>query len=516
MSDMSDIVIRVEGLSKQYHIGGKQERYRTLRDAIADTALAPLRRFRSAMRHSGVVSGRAEDTIWALRDVSFEVRRGEVVGIIGRNGSGKSTLLKILSRITCPTAGWADIHGRVGSLLEVGTGFHPELTGRDNIYLNGAILGMKRAEIDGRFDEIIEFSEVDKFLDTPVKYYSSGMYLRLAFSVAAHLDPGILLVDEVLAVGDASFQKKCLGKMSDVSKAGRTVLFVSHNMAAVSALTSKCLLLDGGTAAGFADTEEIIAAYLHSVPRESSSTCLADRKISALFQFVAIELHPSSSAQGGSAILAGQSINAKLSYRSQVPIRSANLTVDMRLCDSLGTPVCTLSTRFSPLDDCVLPKEGTLDCIIPNLLLAEGNYTVDLWGAISNCPEDYVQAGASFSVATANFFGTGQMPVKRKHGPFLMPHTWQLHSPSTKTNGLATNPKNSTPSARTAEGLLHIFGERLAPGSEDVSVSESDECAAQRAHRYPRERAPGLHGERLGDNQTAMRNHLSYNGRYHA
>src|ERR1035437_2478393 len=241
---MSDIAIRVEGLSKQYRIGGRQDRYRTLRDTIADTALAPYRRFRAALRHSGVVSANGDETIWALKDVSFEVKRGGVVGIIGRNGSGKSTLLKILSRITSPTAGWADIHGRVGSLLEVGTAFHPELTGRDNIYLNGAILGMKRAELDGRFDEIVAFSEVEKFIDTPVKYYSSGMYLRLAFGVAAHLDPEILLVDEVLAVGDASFQWKCLNKMREVAHQGRTILFVSHNMNAIRRLCSRTIWLD--------------------------------------------------------------------------------------------------------------------------------------------------------------------------------------------------------------------------------------------------------------------------------
>jgi lipopolysaccharide transport system ATP-binding protein len=261
---MSDIAIRVEGLSKQYRIGGKQERYRTLRDTIADTALAPYRRFRAALRHSGVVSANGDETIWALKDVSFEVKRGEVVGIIGRNGSGKSTLLKILSRITSPTAGCADIHGRVGSLLEVGTGFHAELTGRDNIYLNGAILGMKRAEIERRFDEIVAFSEVEKFIDTPVKYYSSGMYLRLAFGVAAHLDPEILLVDEVLAVGDASFQKKCLGKMEDVSNQGRTVLFVSHNMTALQRLCERAIWLDQGRKQAEGDARPLVSRYLQS------------------------------------------------------------------------------------------------------------------------------------------------------------------------------------------------------------------------------------------------------------
>ncbi|MCJ7620698.1 MAG: ABC transporter ATP-binding protein, partial [Anaerolineae bacterium] len=222
---MTDIAVHVENLSKQYRIGAPQARYKTLRESLVDMASAPVHRLRRLGQPSP-----ENETIWALKDVSFDVKKGEVVGIIGRNGSGKTTLLKILSRITEPTEGHAEIKGRVGSLLEVGTGFHPELTGRENIYLNGAILGMKRAEIDERFDEIVAFSEIERFLDTPVKRYSSGMYVRLAFSVAAHLEPEILLVDEVLAVGDAAFQKKCLGKMGDVAREGRTGLFVSHNM----------------------------------------------------------------------------------------------------------------------------------------------------------------------------------------------------------------------------------------------------------------------------------------------
>src|SRR6476620_3148664 len=232
---MPDLAIRCEKLSKQYRIGSPDS-YRTLRDAISNTALAPFRRSKNLQNGH----------IWALQDVSFEIKRGEVVGIIGLNGAGKSTLLKILSRITGPTRGRADIYGRVGSLLEVGTGFHPELTGRENIYLKGAILGMRKTEIDRKFDEIVGFAEVEKFLDTPVKRYSSGMYVRLAFGVAAHLEPEILLVDEVLAVGDVGFQRKSLGKMSDVAKGGRTVLFVSHNLAAVRRLCSNAFLLEGG------------------------------------------------------------------------------------------------------------------------------------------------------------------------------------------------------------------------------------------------------------------------------
>ncbi len=263
---MNDIVIRVENLSKMYRIGGQNGRseYKTLRDTLTDSFVAPFRRASKLLR--GQASGAAEldETIWALKDVSFEIKCGEAVGIIGRNGAGKSTLLKILSRITEPTLGYADICGRVGSLLEVGTGFHVELTGRENIYLNGAILGMKRGEIVCKFDEIVAFAEVEKFIDTPVKHYSTGMYLRLAFAVAAHLEPDILLIDEVLAVGDMAFQKKCLGKMDDVTKKGRTVIFVSHNMQAISQFCKSTILLNNGKIELQGPTSRVVKQYLSS------------------------------------------------------------------------------------------------------------------------------------------------------------------------------------------------------------------------------------------------------------
>jgi lipopolysaccharide transport system ATP-binding protein len=259
---MSDTVITVDSLSKSYKIGLKERHGRTFREMATDVAMSPIRRIRS-LATGGSGSAPKEETFWALKDVSFEVKRGEVVGIIGRNGAGKSTLLKILSRITEPTSGEVRLRGRVASLLEVGTGFHPELTGRENIYLNGAILGMKRAEITRKFDEIVAFAEVEKFLDTPVKFYSSGMYVRLAFAVAAHLEPEILIVDEVLAVGDAEFQKKCLGKMQEVSKGqGRTVLFVSHNLAAIEGLCTKALVLKGGQPAYFGGVAEGVNSYV--------------------------------------------------------------------------------------------------------------------------------------------------------------------------------------------------------------------------------------------------------------
>lgn len=262
---MTDLAIRATSLGKQYRIGAPVMQYRTLRDSLAGAVSTPIRRMRGAMgKQTRDSDGGSPDHIWALRDISFDVCQGQVLGIVGRNGAGKSTLLKLLSRVTDPTEGLAEIHGRVGSLLEVGTGFHPELTGRENIFLNGAILGMKRVEIERKFDEIVAFSEVEQFIDTPVKRYSSGMYLRLAFAVAAHLEPEILVVDEVLAVGDAEFQKKCLGKMGEVAHQGRTVLFVSHNMSAVLRLTDECLVIEKGRLALRAPTPQAVDYYLAS------------------------------------------------------------------------------------------------------------------------------------------------------------------------------------------------------------------------------------------------------------
>ncbi|MBA4419985.1 MAG: ABC transporter ATP-binding protein [Anaerolinea sp.] len=273
---MSDIAIRVINLGKKYQLGALGTNYRTLRDTIVDTFSATTQ----ALLHAGerAASPKAdENRFWALKDINFEVKTGQVLGVVGRNGAGKSTLLKILSRVTEPTEGHAEIHGRVGSLLEVGTGFHPELTGRENIFLNGAILGMKRTEITSKFDEIVAFSEVEKFIDTPVKRYSSGMYLRLAFAVAAHLEPEILVVDEVLAVGDAEFQRKCMGKMSDVAQQGRTVLFVSHNMSAILRLTEETMILEKGKLVMRALTQQAVDYYLSSgLSRQGERNWAAD------------------------------------------------------------------------------------------------------------------------------------------------------------------------------------------------------------------------------------------------
>jgi ABC-type polysaccharide/polyol phosphate transport system, ATPase component len=266
---VSDIVIDIRHLSKQYSLGGPQEPYTTFRDVITKTVSLPMKILNREQKNP-------QHSFYALNNISFQVRKGEVIGIIGKNGAGKSTLLKILSRITFPTEGKVTLQGRVGSLLEVGTGFHPELTGRENIYLSGSILGMKKQEIDSKLDEIVKFSEIEKFLDTPVKRYSSGMYVRLAFAVAAHLEPEILLIDEVLAVGDIGFQKKCLAKMDGVAKSGRTVIFVSHNMAAISALCTGCVLLDHGEVIYSGNTQAAIQLYNSDIQSSSSQNWSGD------------------------------------------------------------------------------------------------------------------------------------------------------------------------------------------------------------------------------------------------
>ncbi len=346
---MGNVAVRVEGLSKLYRIG-QRERYYTLRDTLTNAFTAPFRWLRngrqptaddgpsprnsqSAIRHSPF--------LWALKDVSFEIKSGEVVGIIGRNGAGKSTLLKILSRITEPTEGYAEVNGRVRSLLEVGTGFHPELTGRENIYLNGAILGMKKAEIERKFDEIVAFAEVEKFIDTPVKHYSSGMYLRLAFSVAAHLEPEILLVDEVLAVGDAVFQKKCLGKIGDVAQHGRTVLFVSHNMGAVGLLCRKAMYIVDGKLRAFGPTAGIVADYMAELfqKRTESLEKLRLPGCGKDLRFYEIILL----SGDGLNVMYGEPIRYTLRIHSGIDVK--DLSVGSSIFNSSGTCVGSLFTK---------------------------------------------------------------------------------------------------------------------------------------------------------------------------
>ncbi len=368
---MSDVAIRAENLSKQYRIGAAQQRHDTLREALA----AAVRR--------GPRSAEA-NTVWALKDVSFEIKRGEVVGVIGRNGAGKSTLLKILSRITEPTSGRAEIHGRVGSLLEVGTGFHPELTGRENIFLNGAILGMKRAEIAAKFDEIVAFAEIERFLDTPVKRYSSGMYVRLAFAVAAHLEPEILLVDEVLAVGDVGFQRKCLGKMGDVARGGKTVFFVSHNLPVVRNLCHAALLFDEGRLLASGPTGTLVDAYQRSTSAQSGERLLRANAEAGPNELDFLSVSVESPGSGPSEQLPLTSgIQLHIYYAVRRHVAGAN--VCFHLWDSQG--VCVLSsTDVDVTPESIHEKREPgiyhAKCRIPAEFLRPGDYRIDLSASI--------------------------------------------------------------------------------------------------------------------------------------
>jgi lipopolysaccharide transport system ATP-binding protein len=367
---MSDLAISVENLGKLYHIGTRQERYKTLRDSLVNALVDPIRRFGKSKG-----GDRNQDTIWDLKDVSFEVKQGEVVGIIGRNGAGKSTLLKILSHITEPTEGRVRLRGRVGSLLEVGTGFHTELTGRENIYLNGAILGMKKAEIERKFDEIVAFAEIEKFLDTPVKRYSSGMYVRLAFAVAAHLEPEILVVDEVLAVGDVEFQKKCLGKMGNVARQGRTVLFVSHNMASIRMLCSAAILLENGSIKMSGSPDAVIGGYLSAshdavlVREWSEAIGPGDR----YFRLLRLEI-----LQNGNLATEHVSTGTPLEVRVKFLVEqtAAHLQVGLELGTIDGIPL--FQSFHSDGVETLTLERGVhcLSCVIPAEILNEGMYVI--------------------------------------------------------------------------------------------------------------------------------------------
>ena len=377
---MNEAIIRVENLSKRYRIGQAEERFKNIREVVLNGIKAPLRNLRrlralTSFRDEGDSPDPA-DVIWALRDVSFDVNRGDVLGVIGRNGAGKTTLFKILSRITEPTTGDIRIYGRVSSLLEVGTGFHQELTGRENIYLNGAILGMRKAEIDRKFDEIVAFAEVDRFIDTPVKRYSSGMYVRLAFAVAAHLEPEILLVDEVLAVGDIRFQKKCLGKMEAVAKEGRTVLFVSHNMATITSLCKRCILLDFGRIIKEGDTSDVV---LHYARGEKSSLLSVDFSINqrSIGDHDAVLLGGSVLDRGGrsvSEIDIDEDVIITMrvriiSERARQYVPYFHFNVANGICAFLAVP-----SRFETLGK----GEYALNCVVPGHFLNEGIYNVGL------------------------------------------------------------------------------------------------------------------------------------------
>ena len=420
---MSDIAIEVKNLSKRYAIGIGRPHYDTFRDAVAQA-------FKSVIDSNGIRQSPLQ-VYWALKDISLEIKKGEVVGVVGKNGAGKSTLLKILSRITEPTSGDAIVYGRMSSLLEVGTGFHPELTGRENIYLNAAILGMKKAEVDRKFDEIVAFSEVGKFLDTPVKYYSSGMYVRLAFAVAAHLETEILIVDEVLAVGDIAFQKKCLGKMQSAASGGRTVLFVSHNMGAVENLCQRGIVLVDGTIGFAGSTKEVTDYYLrtvsgngkhgpaHSVDltgaTRSGRRCRPILKHLELFTDGGLPLH------GGLRI--GAPLTAHISFELDEPV--SNFGACLGFNNITGQRIFTAHSLFQPkqTDEVCFGKQVYV-CDIPSLTLTAGDYRIKVSVNIGEQIDvDAIEDAISLTIIDSDYYGTGKSPW---NGCCVIPHSWSL------------------------------------------------------------------------------------------
>jgi lipopolysaccharide transport system ATP-binding protein len=410
---VADVAVRASGVGKSYLLGQQQTGYQLLSEVVTD-------RLRSLGRPRR--GGREE--FWALRDVEFEVARGETFGIIGHNGAGKSTLLKILSRVTPPTTGEIRIHGRVGALLEVGTGFHAELTGRENIYLNGSILGMGRGEVERKFDEIVEFAEVSQFIDTPVKRYSSGMYLRLAFSVAAHLEPEILIVDEVLSVGDAAFQQKCLGRMDEVASEGRTVLFVSHNLTAVSRLCSRSMLLARGTKVTEGPTADVIDRYLSAGADLGgmSLTERTDRHGTGRLRFESLRFE-----QNGRVVdtpVTGDDLDIVAAYRTADGRDVGGPRVNVAVYSLMGELMIHLESDVtSPIER--LPAAGEVRCSIGRLPLPSGRYLVNLFAGAGPEMMDYVQRAAEMTVAEGDYFGTGQRPSEG-HQAVLVDHSWSV------------------------------------------------------------------------------------------
>ena len=414
---MAEVAIETRGLGKRYTLGVSGRGYGTLRESIVEAVKKPLRN-----RNRGPASHAHQ--LWALRDLSLTIESGEVVGLIGHNGAGKSTLLKILSRITEPTAGYAEVTGRVGSLLEVGTGFHPELTGRENIFLNGSILGMRRGEIRARFDEIVEFAELDKFLDTPVKRYSSGMSVRLAFAVAAHLEPEILLVDEVLAVGDASFQRKSLAKMNEVANAGRTVVFVSHNLAIIQALCKRGILLERGQVQADGSVNHVLDRYLAELERASAADLLEreDRDGRGWRQTLLKRVEMSDASDQANVVVGGRPATLLVEASELLPGLECRATI----ANSLGQPVATLDSEISAPADARDPDRGPLiECEIPNLPLLPGRYRLDLVLKANSVYQDGLQGAAFFDVEPGVMEGR-PMPGHGIEGSVAFPHAWRL------------------------------------------------------------------------------------------
>ncbi|HLM01756.1 MAG TPA: ABC transporter ATP-binding protein [Pyrinomonadaceae bacterium] len=412
-------IAKVENLSKQYQLGNRAAPETTLRDALAGILRAPL----------DVFSRRNRDErrkFWALRDVSFEVEPGEVVGIIGRNGAGKSTLLKILSRVTKPTGGQIELYGRTNSLLEVGTGFHPELTGRENIFVNGAILGMKRREIERKFDEIVAFAGIDEFLDTAVKHYSSGMYARLAFSVAAHLDSEILIIDEVLSVGDAEFQKKCLGKVGEAACAGRTIFFVSHNMAAVENLCRRGIVLEKGKVTFIGKQTGAISHYLAKADKNLKMDLSghADRIGSGEVRVTAIEIRDTRGVHLAAAA-SGQDIDVCFHFETAPGYKKKNVTMSFMVRTYWDVPVFLQHNRLTRDQWKVLPPKGVFVCRIRRLPLPPSNYRLGFSVMYDEEYLDRIDDASELIVTSGDFYGSGEVPPI-SHGCCLVDAQWRL------------------------------------------------------------------------------------------
>jgi lipopolysaccharide transport system ATP-binding protein len=416
---MTEIAIKAENLGKSYQLGLSAHGYGTLRESLVSGVK------RSLGRLGGRRPKQTGETLWALRELSMTISQGETVGLIGHNGAGKSTLLKVLSRIVEPNEGWAEVTGRIGSLLEVGTGFHPELTGRENVFLNGAILGMRRSEIRARFDEIVEFADIERFLDTPVKRYSSGMSVRLAFAVAAHLEPEILLVDEVLAVGDASFQRKSLAKMGEVAREGRTVIFVSHNLATIQALCERGILLEGGKPIADAPIDDVVSEYLRSLERGATDDLLTrtDRDGRSWEESKVRRLAVYDCASGqADVVVGGRAAKIVVEVTEVLPMLECQLTI----VNSLGNAITTLDSELSSVTD-VRDRElgARIECEIPSLQLVPGRYRVDVLLRGRQEIQDGLQAAAFFDVEAGVIDGR-PMPATATDGDIVMSHTWRL------------------------------------------------------------------------------------------
>lgn len=418
---MSDIAIRVENLTKRYRIGIIQKEQAEKR-SLVQRATNPFRYLATTLRPPS-----DDETLWALNGVSFEVERGKVLGVIGRNGAGKSTLLKLLARITEPTSGVATIHGRVGALLEVGTGFHPELTGRENVFLSGAILGMRRTEIERKFDEIVSFSGVERFIDTPIKYYSSGMRVRLGFAVAAHLEPEVLLIDEVLAVGDAEFQKKCLGKMSEVATEGRTVLFVSHNMAAVQSLCNRGIYLQHGKVLVDGSINDAVATYLKMIEDRTQEdlSLRNDRSGRGGMRLVGVDI-TDQSEMSAMTLITGQP--AKFVFHlNQIPTGMVLEYVDFTIYDLQGRPVAYFNSGDTGDKDMHDASLGTLVvCAVDELLLIPGRYRINVGIAGNGDLQDHVEGAAFFNVEEGQIRGRPVVARSQRLGSVMLPHRWIL------------------------------------------------------------------------------------------